>query len=185
MARFADPAGAEFRVWQPAGHHGAQLVNEAGAWNWSELNTPDPDGAKEFYGQVFGWETANTDMNGYDYTMWLMPGYDPRDRGDVDVPVEVIGGITPIEQGRAHWGVAFIVDDTDAVAQTAVRLGGGVIAAPFDVGIVRIAVLADPHGATFSVNQLRTTDYGLRTGANRQHRRQAPRRLEPSAARVA
>jgi hypothetical protein len=32
-----DPAGAVVSLWQAGGHAGAGLVNEVGAWNWSEL----------------------------------------------------------------------------------------------------------------------------------------------------
>ena len=59
MAAFADPAGAAFFVWQARDRRGAQIVNEPGSWNFSGLNTPDPEGAKEFYGAVFGWETTD------------------------------------------------------------------------------------------------------------------------------
>ena len=49
MAMLADPEGAAFCVWQAKEHKGAQLVNEPGTWNFSELNTRDPDGAEDFY----------------------------------------------------------------------------------------------------------------------------------------
>src|SRR5215212_8633115 len=50
-----DPAGAVVSLWQAGGHAGAGLVNQVGAWNWSELVAPDLDRAKGFYGQLFGW----------------------------------------------------------------------------------------------------------------------------------
>ncbi len=37
MAVFADTAGAVLGLWQPAEHMGAQLVNEPGAYSWSEF----------------------------------------------------------------------------------------------------------------------------------------------------
>ena len=55
MGIFSDPSGAVFSVWQAKQHKGAQLVNEPGTWNFSDLNTRDVDGATAFYGQVFGW----------------------------------------------------------------------------------------------------------------------------------
>ena len=36
----------------------AELVNEPGTWNWSDLNTRDPEGAKVFYGELFGWTSG-------------------------------------------------------------------------------------------------------------------------------
>lgn len=37
MAIFRDRTGAVIAAWQPGAHRGAQLVNEAGAFTWSEL----------------------------------------------------------------------------------------------------------------------------------------------------
>jgi uncharacterized protein len=155
VATCADPAGASFGLWQPGRTKGVQLVNEPRTWNWSELGTSDPEGAKAFYAAVFGWETATTDMGGSEHTMWLAPGYDPGDRGDFDAPVNVIGGMSPVDDGAPpQWGVAFVVEDVDASAEKAVDLGGEVAMPPMDAGPVRIAVLTDPQGAAFSVHAL-------------------------------
>jgi hypothetical protein len=54
-AACADPSDAVFFLWQAGTHRGAEAVNVPGAWNWSVLNTRDLDGAKDFYGSVFGW----------------------------------------------------------------------------------------------------------------------------------
>ena len=43
---------------RPNEHKGARVVNEHGSLNFNGLNTRDPEGAKAFYGAVFGWETA-------------------------------------------------------------------------------------------------------------------------------
>src|SRR3954451_20810118 len=56
MAAFADPAGAPFLVWQAGTHRGATVVNEHGSLNFNVLHTRDLDGARAFYGAVFGWE---------------------------------------------------------------------------------------------------------------------------------
>ena len=60
MAIVADPAGAVFGVWQLGEHRGARVVNEPGAWAMSALITTDPEGAKRFYGDVFGWTTSTS-----------------------------------------------------------------------------------------------------------------------------
>ncbi len=95
MAVVADPAGAVFGVWQPGEHHGAQLVNEPGAWSMSQLNTRDPEGAKAFYGAVFGWETDTFDMGEGEITLWRLPGYVG---GEPSQPVsrEVVGVMVPM-----------------------------------------------------------------------------------------
>ena len=60
MAVLHDPQGAFFSVWQPNETHGAQFVNEVGSWTWNHLTTTDLDGAKKFYGDVFGWELTQS-----------------------------------------------------------------------------------------------------------------------------
>ena len=156
---FADPAGAVFGVWQPGEHRGAQLVNEPGAWSISQLNTRDPEGSKAFYGSVFGWETDTFDMGGGEITLWRVPGYVG---GEPEQPVsrEVVGVMVPISGDRspedvsAHWSVDFWVNDVEAAADNAARLGGEVVVSPFDTSVGRTAVLADPPGAMFSVSKV-------------------------------
>ena len=47
-----------FEVWEARDRIGAEIVNAPGAFSWSELVTPDEDGAKQFYGELFGWTTT-------------------------------------------------------------------------------------------------------------------------------
>ena len=72
MAVFADPAGAAFSVWQAKEHRGATIVNEHGSLNFNQLATPDVDGARAFYGAVFGWELLEL---GGPNSMWALPAY--------------------------------------------------------------------------------------------------------------
>ena len=72
MAVFADPEGAVFFVWQANQHKGSQVVNEHGSNNFNNLNTRDLEGAKAFYGAVFGWKTLDLDGGA---VMWALPGY--------------------------------------------------------------------------------------------------------------
>ena len=53
----------------------------------------------------------------------------------------------------AHWSVTFAVDDADATAQRAAELGGRVDVAPFDAPWVRMTVITDPQGATFTASK--------------------------------
>jgi predicted enzyme related to lactoylglutathione lyase len=163
MAVFADPEGAVFCVWQAKENKGAQIVNEHGSLNFNGLNTRDPDGAKSFYGSVFGWKTLAL-PGGAD--VWTLPGYGdhleqihPGVRKQVAAvggPAgfeDVVASINPISEDQPdtppHWSVTFAVDDADAVAAKAAELGGKVAVPPFDAPWVRMAVLADPQGATF------------------------------------
>jgi uncharacterized protein len=167
MAMCADPAGALFSLWQAGGHHGAQLVNEPNTWNWSNLETPDVEGAKAFYGGVFGWEAATVSFGEMEGVMWRLPGYgdflerlEPGIRqrqADASVPAgfaDCVAWMAPTAgEGAPRWTVTFAVNDTDAMAARAVELGGDVVVAPFDAGPVRMATVRDPQGAVFSVNR--------------------------------
>ena len=163
MAAFTDPEGAQFRVWQAKENKGAQLVNAPGSLNLNGLNTRDPDGAKSFYGSVFGWGTLALDGGP---VMWTLPDFGDfleRDNPDLrkqmaaaDAPEgfeDVVASINPIPDDQpetpAHWSVTFAVDDADATAAKATELGGTVIVPSFDAPWVRMAVIADPQGGTF------------------------------------
>jgi predicted enzyme related to lactoylglutathione lyase len=167
MAVFSDPEGAVFCVWQAGQHKGARLVNEAGSLNFNGLHTRDVEGAKTFYGAVFGWRTL--DMGG-GQQMWTMPGYgdyledlSPGTRARVaelgGTPgfEEVVASIAEIPADQPdtapHWDVTFAVEDADAIAAKAMELGGRVVVAPIDVPWARMAVIADPEGATFNATQ--------------------------------
>jgi predicted enzyme related to lactoylglutathione lyase len=163
MAVFTDPEGAALCVWQAKEHKGARIVNEPGSLNFNGLNTRDAEGAKSFYGSVFGWETL--DLGG-GAEMWRLPGYgdfleqsDPglRERmagsGAPDGFEDVVAALNPIADDQpdvpAHWSVTFAVDDADATAKRAAELGGQVVVPPFDAPWVRMTVITDPQGATF------------------------------------
>jgi uncharacterized protein len=163
MAVVTDPEGAAFGVWQAKENKGAQIVNEPGSLNLNGLNTRDVDGAKSFYGSVFGWRTLALDGGA---EMWTLSGFGDfleRDNPDLrkqmaeaDAPEgfeDVVATITPIADDQpdtpAHWSVIFAVDDADATAAKATELGGKVIVPPFDAPWVRMTVIGDPQGATF------------------------------------
>jgi uncharacterized protein len=172
MGVFSDPSGAIFCVWEAKETKGAQLVNEPGTWNFSELNTRDPEGAKAFYGAVFGWEASSLDMDGGDVGLWRMPGYgdflaqrDPEldERlEDVHAPegfADAVAWLVPMTSDRfaddtpPHWSITFAVDDADAIADKAEKLGGKVLAPPLDAPWVRMTVLSDPQGAVFTASR--------------------------------
>jgi uncharacterized protein len=172
MAVLTDSEGAVFCVWQAKEHKGAQLVNEPGTWNFSELNTRDPEGAKAFYGTVFGWEADTLDFGEGQTTMWRLPGYgDFLERRDPDLRrrmaadgapegfEDAVAWLIPMTSDQypddvpPHWNVTFAVDDADAVADRAAKLGGQVRVPPFDAPFVRMTVLSDPLGAAFTASK--------------------------------
>jgi uncharacterized protein len=150
-AVLADPAGAVFTVSEPDPHRGAQVVNEPAAWAMSALATPDLEGAKAFYGAVFGWDTDTFAVGEIQATLWRLPGFEGGEPQQ-PVPADVVAVAAPGDQPR--WDVDLWVDDPDATATKAVELGGSVLMAPMDTPMGRRAVLADPQGATFSVSRV-------------------------------
>jgi hypothetical protein len=167
MAVLADSEGAVFSVWQAEAHRGAEIVNEAGSLNFNGLATRRLEDAKRFYGAVFGWQTLTMDGG---LSAWTMPGYgDHLEEGDPGLRKriaelgaapgfeDVVATINPIPDDQpevpAHWSVTFAVDDADATAAKATELGGKLVVPPFDAPWVRMAVIADPQGATFIASQ--------------------------------
>jgi uncharacterized protein len=180
MAVFTDPEGAAFCVWQAKEHRGARVVNEHGSLNFNGLNTRDVDGAKSFYGSVFGWRTLALPA----YEMWTLPGYGDhleRDNPGLRKQIAEMGGpqgfedvvasINPIGDDQPdtppHWSVTFGVDDADATAAKATELGGTVIVAPLDVPWSRLTVIRDPQGGTLIASQfvLENKDIGSQVDA--------------------
>jgi predicted enzyme related to lactoylglutathione lyase len=162
----ADPAGATFGLWQPGSIRGAASVNTPGAWNFSELNTDDPEAATRFYGSVFGWEVDEVDMGAMSGLMVRMPGYadflelyNPGVRQrhiDFGAPpgfTECVAWFLPLADGATpHWSITFSVADADATAARARELGATVVVEPFDMPMVRSTVIRDPAGATLTAN---------------------------------
>jgi predicted enzyme related to lactoylglutathione lyase len=153
-AVLADPAGASLCVWEPSERKGAELVNEPGAWAMSHLNAPDPERAAAFYGALFGWTTETFGEGAGAVTMFRLPGYVG---GEPQQPVsrEVVATMSATDgDGPAQWRMNLWDRDVDATAAKAAQLGGSVVVAPFDTPMARAAVLADPHGASFSINNV-------------------------------
>jgi len=144
MAVFADPTGAALGIWQPGTFVGAEIVNEANALVWNELNTRDPEAAKAFYGAVFGWGFDDMEVENVGTYTSLKVGED------------AIGGMLDItgrlpDEVPANWLTYFAVEDTDATVAKLKELGGSVNMEPIDIMPGRFAVVSDPFGAVFAV----------------------------------
>jgi predicted enzyme related to lactoylglutathione lyase len=174
MAVFTDPEGAAFGVWEAKDHKGARLVNDPGALVFNNLNTRDVEGARSFYRSVVGWQTGTIGGGAEGWTLpgygdWLEREHHPNLRtqmAEAGAPEgfeDVVASIVPITDEQAgtpaHWSVTFATDDTDATAAKAAKLGGEVIVPPFDAPwststyTIRVTVIADPQGATFSASK--------------------------------
>jgi predicted enzyme related to lactoylglutathione lyase len=113
-----------------------------GAFSWSELVTPDPDAARDFYTALFGWGSKQMQMPGGTYTTFQV--------GDTSV-----AGMMKLPQGTdlaPAWGCYVTVEDVEATCKRAVELGGKVLMPVTELPAVgRMAVIQDPQGALISV----------------------------------
>jgi predicted enzyme related to lactoylglutathione lyase len=116
---------------------------------WIDTTQPDPDAAISFYRGLFGWEFENVMPAGSDgsYSIGRIRGGD----------VAAVASIPANAPSSATWNTYIWVDDADETASIARGAGGSVVTAPFDVlDSGRMAVIADPEGAVFSVWQARS-----------------------------
>jgi predicted enzyme related to lactoylglutathione lyase len=123
-----------------------------GTPSWVDLSTPDVDGAKRFYGELFGW-TAE-------------PAGDPSETGGYEmfyVGGRRVAGVGPImgEGQPTYWTTYFATDDVDALTARVREAGGNVLVGPMDVmDAGRMAMYAHPAGGMFGAWQA-----GSHTGA--------------------
>jgi predicted enzyme related to lactoylglutathione lyase len=116
-----------------------------GQFSWNELITTDPVAATSFYSQLFGWTTQEFPMPGFTYTVVSAGGAQNGQGG--------IMGLQPGTQGMPPAWISYVtVDDADATAQQAEKLGGKIMMPPRDIPEVgRIAVILDPQGAAIAI----------------------------------
>ncbi|MFF7634221.1 VOC family protein [Kitasatospora sp. NPDC008050] len=148
MAGYTDPTGARFAVWQPGETAGLEAVTSVGTLCWTELHTSDPAAAKPFYASVFNWQTQDVPFGDFTYTVVAPTG------GGTDASQGGIVSLLPEDRaaGGSYWLPYFEVEDPDAVIVRTQELGGAVRAPAVDApGVGRLAQLADPHGAVFSI----------------------------------
>jgi len=144
MAVVIDPTGAAFCLWQAKQTQGIGVMGENNSYCWADLITGDRVAAKAFYEKLFGWKIfpgAGKDESTYLHITAGERGIAGIQPGSMHKP-----GVPP------HWTPYFMVTDADASTAKAGELGATVYAPPMDVGDgLRIAVLADPQGAVFSL----------------------------------
>jgi predicted enzyme related to lactoylglutathione lyase len=116
---------------------------------WVDTSQPDPEASLAFYRGLFGWELENVLPEGSDDKYFI-----GRIRGG---DVAAVGTVPEGGPSMAAWNTYIWVDSADDAASKAREAGGEVVADPFDVmDAGRMAVLADPEGAVFSVWQAKS-----------------------------
>jgi len=114
---------------------------EPGMFCWVELATPDAAAAKKFYMSLFGWAANDMPIPDGVYTIFQKDGHD-------------LGALYQNKDVPPNWASYINVTSADDSAKKAQGLGANLVAPPFDVmDIGRMAVVADPQGATFCLWQ--------------------------------
>jgi predicted enzyme related to lactoylglutathione lyase len=151
-----DPSGASFGVWQAGKHNGAGIANEPGSLIWEENMSHAWAQNKDFYRSVFGWTYNDMSGPGFTYATFQVGGRDIGGLGELGDETE-----GPTQPG---WTSYFAVDNTDDSVDHVVKLGGTVLRPPFDTPYGRMAVVADPDGASFAVISAPSEDEASASG---------------------
>lgn len=119
-----------------------------GAPCWIDLMTSNPDAAKQFYGDLFGWEFQTGDQEKYG-------GYITANKNG-----KMVAGIMqkPADQGAMPdmWSTYLRTDDAAATAAAVTANGGEIYVEPMDVPEQgHMAVFGDVSGAAIGVWQPR------------------------------
>jgi predicted enzyme related to lactoylglutathione lyase len=118
---------------------GERASHPPGTLSWAELATSDADGAKDFYGALFGW--AYDDNPAGDGMVYSLAQRDGR----------TVAALFQSEQ-PPHWNCYVTVESADAAAERVREAGGAVVMEPFDVmDAGRMAAFTDPAGAALCV----------------------------------
>ncbi|MCX4789905.1 MULTISPECIES: VOC family protein [unclassified Streptomyces] len=143
LAIASDPSGAVFGIWQAAAHVGTAFAGTHGTPVWNELVTRETSMVCKFYQTVFGYEAEAIVSADFDYQTLRLHGR----------PVASLHGVgraLPRDRGP-HWMTYFEVDDTDEATHRVVDFGGYILQPPREGANGRVATVADPEGAVFTI----------------------------------
>ncbi|MDG9717609.1 VOC family protein [Streptomyces sp. DH24] len=143
LAIGSDPSGAVFGIWQAAAYLGTAVTGVPGTPTWNELLTFDSASTAKFYKSVFGYQEEAEACAGLDHVTLHLDGR----------PVAGIHGLGDglLRDRGPHWITYFEVDDLDQALTRVKELGGQVLVPAGDGPRGRVATVADPEGARFSL----------------------------------
>jgi predicted enzyme related to lactoylglutathione lyase len=125
---------------------GERTSHAPGTFSWTDLSTTDPDGAKRFYAELFGWDYDDQPIpQGGVYSMARKEGKD-------------VAAVFQAQEGMpTAWTSYVTVESADSAATRANDVGGTLMAEPFDVmDVGRMSVIADPTGAALCLWEARS-----------------------------
>jgi uncharacterized protein len=147
FAIVADPQGAAFAIFTPAGSEQPEAPPAIGEFSWHELMADDWRTAWEFYEKIFGWEkVVEHDMG--PMGVYFIFGRKGRQLGGIFTKSAEM-------KMPSNWLHYIRVDSADRVAAVVTSSGGTVMNGPMDVpGGDRIAQCMDPQGAAFALHSI-------------------------------
>jgi uncharacterized protein len=113
---------------------------------WYELLTTDMAAARRFYEGVLGWTSRDATTSRFAYSVFYAG--DAPVCGLMELPLE-----GRKMRAMPRWVGYVAVDDLDLTVDRLRRLGGAVYVPPTDTNTGRIAIVADPQGATLALAQ--------------------------------
>jgi predicted enzyme related to lactoylglutathione lyase len=149
IAMVADPQGAPFYVMKPIPPAGQEnepstvfSPTDQGRCAWNELSTSDPQAARRFYGEQFGWTTDN-----------FMPMGEHGEYRFIDHQDLTLGAIAGSMAGQVpHWRYYFRVPSVAEAKRIVEAKGGKIAMGPMEVpGGDHIVIGFDPQGAEFAL----------------------------------
>lgn len=124
------------------------VETKVGRFVWHDHMSGDPDAARRFYTELFGWDYEMYDAGNWQYPMIKANGTTHGGFGSSQ------GGAPP------HWLGHISVDDVDAAAGRVEAAGGSIVAPAMDIPDVgRMVVIADPQGAVVSLYSSVSDDF--------------------------
>jgi predicted enzyme related to lactoylglutathione lyase len=114
---------------------------QPGVPSWVDVMGPDPGRLTDFYGSVFGWDFTG-------------PGDPPGQYFVAQLRGRDVAGVAslPPDAKEPGWNTYIEVEDVDDTARRVEEAGGTVLVQSFDAPPAgRIAVAADPDGASFAI----------------------------------
>ncbi len=108
------------------------MSNKTGDFIWYELLCDDADAAARFYGEVIGWQVADSGNPALDYRILSMPDIDTGEPNSVGGLLQLdeemrAGGARPVWLGYIH------VEDVDASLVALTKAGATVQMPAMDV----------------------------------------------------
>ena len=116
-----------------------------GQFCWVDLMARDAASAKGFYGELFGWASADQDTQGGPlYAIFTLNGQNVAGIGEMNEDMKS-SGMPPV------WNSYIAVDDVQATTKKAEKLGAKVMMPPFQVVQAgHMSIVQDPTGAHIS-----------------------------------